>query len=254
VSRQKNNTPKNTTFEIMDNRIDLEYNTSRSKMYIPEYGRNVQKMVDHAVGLPTKEERNKVAQAIIKVMGELNPQLRDVEEYKPKLWTHLFIMSDFQLDVDSPYPLPTREALAEKPKKVNYPQTEIKIGHYGKTVEKLIEKACEMPEGDERNALVKIIAGLMKRFHLTFNSSSVEDQVILNHLKRLSNGKIVLTDVSFLPNTNEILKSNIVAGSQQKTGFNRNNKNKKKNNNNKNKNGGGGNNGGNKNNNNRNQN
>lgn len=211
----------------MDNRIDLEYNTSRPKMHIPEYGRNVQKMVDHAVGLASKEERNKVAQAIIKVMGELNPQLRDVEEYKPKLWTHLFIMSDFQLDVDSPYPLPTREALAEKPKRVAYPQTEIKIGHYGKTVEKLIEKACEMPKGDEQTALVKTIASLMKRFHLTFNSSSIEDQIIANHLKRLSNGKLELTDLSFLPSTNDILKSNIVPGTAQKSNFGNRNKKKK---------------------------
>lgn len=220
----------------MDNRIDLEYNSSRPKMHIPEYGRNVQKMVDHAVGLPTKEERNKVAQAIIKVMGELNPQLRDVEEYKPKLWTHLFIMSDFQLDVDSPYPLPTREALAGKPNKVNYPQSDIKIGHYGKTVEKLIEKACELPKGDEQNALTKVIAGLMKRFHLTFNSQSVEDQMIATHLKRLSNGRLELDDLSVLPNTNDILKSNQVANPQQKSNFgNRNNK-KKKNSNNQNRN------------------
>lgn len=223
----------------MDKVHDLEYNTARPKMHIPEYGRNVQKMVDHAVGLKTKEERNKVAEAIIKVMGELNPQLRDVEEYKPKLWTHLFIMSDFQLDVDSPYPLPTREALAGKPNKVNYPQTPIKIGHYGKTVELLIDKAVEMPEGGEREALVKTIASMMKRFHLTFNSSSVEDQVILNHLTKLSNGKIVLTDVSFLPNTNEILKSNVVAGSQQKNNFNNRNKKKKKKNNSNNNNSGG---------------
>ena len=180
----------------------IEYNTGRPKMHIPEYGRNVQKMVDHAVSLTSKEERNKVANAIIKVMGELNPQLRDVEEYKPKLWTHLFIMSDFKLDVDSPYPLPTREALEEKPAKVPYPQSEIKIGHYGKIVEQMIEKACAMPEGDERVALSKVIASLMKRFHLTFNSTSVEDQVILNHLKMLSEGKLVLTDLSFLPNTN----------------------------------------------------
>lgn len=218
----------------MDKVHDLEYNTARPKMHIPEYGRNVQKMVDHAVGLKTKEERNKVAEAIIKVMGELNPQLRDVEEYKPKLWTHLFIMSDFQLDVDSPYPLPTREALAGKPNKVDYPQTPIKIGHYGKTVEKLIDKACEMPAGGEREALEKTIASMMKRFHLTFNSSSVEDQVILNHLSKLSNGKIVLTDVSFLPNTNEILKSNVAAGGQQKNNFNNRNKKKKKKSNNNN--------------------
>lgn len=229
----------------MDKVHDLEYNTVRPKMHIPEYGRNVQKMVDHAVGLKTKEERNKVAEAIIKVMGELNPQLRDVEEYKPKLWTHLFIMSDFQLDVDSPYPLPTREALAEKPNKVNYPQTSIKIGHYGKTVEKLIDKAVEMPEGGEREALEKTIASMMKRFHLTFNSTSVEDQVILNHLAKLSDGKIVLKDVSFLPNTNEILKSNVTASTQQKSNFNNRNKKKKKNNNGSNSNNN--NNGGNKN-------
>lgn len=215
----------------MDKTHALEYNTARPKMHIPEYGRNVQKMVDHAVGLATKEERNKVANAIIKVMGELNPQLRDVEEYKPKLWTHLFIMSDFQLDVDSPYPLPTRESLEEKPKRVDYPQSPIKIGHYGKIVEQLIEKACEMPEGDERLALTKVIAGLMKRFHLTFNTTSVEDQVIANHLKLLSKGRLVLTDLSCLPGTNEILKQNGIIGNPMKTGFSSNknkNKNKKK--------------------------
>ena len=212
----------------MDKTHELEYNTARPKMHIPEYGRNVQKMVDHAVGLASKEERNKVANAIIKVMGELNPQLRDVEEYKPKLWTHLFIMSDFQLDVDSPYPLPTREALAEPPKKVDYPQSEIKIGHYGKIVQQMIEKAIELPEGDERLALTKIIASLMKRFHLTFNTASVEDQVIANHLKLLSKGKLVITDLSFLPNTNDILRSNANPANSMKSSFG-NNKNKNKN-------------------------
>lgn len=212
----------------MDKTHQLEYNTVRPKMHIPEYGRNVQKMVDHAVSLTSKEERNKVANAIIKVMGELNPQLRDVEEYKPKLWTHLFIMSDFKLDVDSPYPLPTREALEGKPATVPYPQSEIKIGHYGKIVQQMIEKACEMPEGDERNALTKIIAGLMKRFHLTFNSSSVEDQVIANHLKMLSKGKLVITDLGFMPNTNEILRQNSAQGNPMKANFGSNGKKKKK--------------------------
>lgn len=226
---QRKNARKNRTFEFMENLSQsLEYNTVRPKMHIPEYGRNVQKMVDHAVGLATKEERNKVANAIIKVMGELNPQLRDVEEYKPKLWTHLFIMSDFQLDVDSPYPLPTREALAEKPNRVPYPQSEIKIGHYGKIVEQLIEKACEMPEGDERLALTKVIAGLMKRFHITFNTAFVEDQVIANHLKLLSKGRLILTDLSCMPSSNEILRQNGVTSNPMKAGFGSNNKNKKK--------------------------
>lgn len=214
----------------MQNQANLEYNTERSKMLIPEYGRNVQKMVDHAISLTDREERNNVARAIVKVMGELNPHLRDVEEYKPKLWTHLFIMSEFQLDVDSPYPMPEKEKLAAKPGKVDYPQTRIKVGHYGKTVEKLIKIACEMEKGDERTALEKHCAALMKRFHLTFNSSSVEDEVILAHLTKLSDGAIQLSDISFLPNTNEILKANGVAAASQKSNF------KGKNNNNKNRN------------------
>jgi hypothetical protein len=207
----------------------LEYNTARSKMLIPEYGRNVQKMVDHAVSLEDREKRNKVAQAIIKVMGELKPELRDVEEYKPKLWTHLFIMSDFELDVDSPYPLPSREVLAEKPDQVAYPQTRIKIGHYGKNVELLIAKACEMEQGEEREALVKTIACMMKQFYLTFNSTSIEDDMIIDHLAKLSDGKIQLDDVSFLPSTGSILKAH---------GLNKNsnNNNKKSNNKNRNKN------------------
>jgi hypothetical protein len=215
----------------MQDHTSLEYNTERPQMHIPEYGRNVQKMIDFAVTVPNKEERNKVAQAIIKVMGELNPHLRDVEEYKPKLWTHLFIMSDFQLDVDSPYPLPQREKLAGKPDTVDYPQSKIQFGHYGKTVEKLLEKCLEMDEGDEKQALAKTIAGLMKRFHLTFNSSHLEDEVILAHLKKMSKGKIDLKDISFLPSTNEILKSN-GGGTKSKTykkSKNKNRKNRKRN-------------------------
>lgn len=192
----------------MQNSDVLTYNTERPKMQIPEYGRNVQKLVNYAVSLEDREERNKVAHAIIKVMGELNPHLRDVEEYKPKLWTHLLIMSDFKLDVDSPYPKPEKEKLAEKPQKVDYPQSPIKYGHYGKIVEKMIDKACAMGPGEEREALAKYIASLMKRFHITFNSASVEDEVILNHLSKMSDGTLKLTDTSFLPSTNEIIKSN----------------------------------------------
>ncbi len=212
----------------------LEYNTARPKMQIPEYGRNVQKMVDHAVSLEDREERNKVAKAIIKVMGELKPELRDAEEYKPKLWTHLFIMSDFELDVDSPYPLPSKEVLNEKPSKVAYPQSRIKIGHYGKNVELLIAKACEMEEGDEREALVITVACMMKQFYLTFNSTSIEDDMIIDRLAKLSDGKIQLNDVSFLPSTGSILKANGVSknsnNNKKSNNKNRNNKNRNKNN------------------------
>ncbi|MCG8575788.1 MAG: DUF4290 domain-containing protein [Flavobacteriales bacterium] len=215
----------------MEDTDALEYNTQRPTMHIPEYGRNVQKMVDHAVSLTDREERNKVAQAIIKVMGELNPHLRDVEEYKPKLWTHLFIMSEFQLDVDSPYPIPKKEQLAGKPDTVAYPQSPIKIGHYGKTVEKLIDQAKAMEDKDEREALVKTIASMMKRFHLTYNSNTIEDTVIQQHILKLSDGALELKDISFLPTTNEILKSNGGMNKQR----NNNNKNRKNKNRNKNR-------------------
>ena len=219
----------------------LEYNTARPKMLIPEYGRNVQKMVDHAVSLQDKEERNKVAQAIIKVMGELKPELRDVEEYKPKLWTHLFIMSNFELDVDSPYPMPNRETLNEPPARVAYPQTRIKIGHYGKNVELLIEKACEMEKGEEREALEKTIAGIMKHFYVTYNTASIEDNMILDHLAKLSSDRIILTDTSFLPTTASIVKVNNSAKSasnpiRKKNNKNRNNNSSNNNNKNRNKN------------------
>ena len=207
----------------------LEYNTARPKMLIPEYGRNVQKMVDHAVSIVGRDERNRVAESIIKVMGELKPELRDVEEYKPKLWTHLFIMSNFELDVDSPYPLPNRETLSEPPARVAYPQSPIKIGHYGKNVEKLITKALEMEDEEEKMALVHTIACLMKQFYLTFNSTSIEDDMIIDHLSKLSNGKIKLTDVSFLPSTASVLKSQGISSNSSNNSANNGSKKPNKN-------------------------
>lgn len=218
----------------METALDMEYNTSRPKLQIPEYGRNVQKMVDFAITLTDREERNKVANAIINVMGELNKHLRDEEDYKHKLWTHLFIISDFQLDVDSPYPIPNREMLAEKPNTVNYPQTKIQFGHYGKTIEGMIAIATAMPENEEREALVKVIADLMKRFHLMYNTNSIDDEIISQHLKRMSKGKIILKDLSFLAATKDILKDYEINkkpaqnNKNRKNNKNRNNRNRKR--------------------------
>lgn len=221
------------TFESMNKNTSLEYNTERPKMLIPEYGRNVQKMVDFAVTIADREERNKVATAIIAVMGELKQHLRDAEDYKHKLWTHLFIMANFQLDVDSPYPLPEPEKLTEKPDRMSYPKGSVKMGHYGKTVEKLIGVACEMEEGDEKVALIKTIANLMKKFHLMFNSASVENENIMAHLSKLSQGKLKLDDLTFFNDTKDILK--IIGTPNYKQNFqnssNRNNNNRHRNNN-----------------------
>lgn len=174
---------------------EFDYNTQRPLMRIPEYGRNVQKMVEYCMSFDDREERNKVANAIILVMGQLNPQLRDVEDFKHKLWTHLFVISDFKLDVDSPYPIPTREEFTEKPKRVAYPRKNIKYGHYGKTIELLIERAVEFEEGEEKEALILAIANLMKRSYLTWNRDTVTDEVIFKQLKELSGGKISLENI-----------------------------------------------------------
>lgn len=183
----------------------MDYNTSLPKMIIPEYGRNIQKMIDFAVTVEDREERNKVAKAIINVMGQLNPHLRDVTDFKHKLYDHLFIISDFKLDVDSPYPKPTRETFHTKPDKVNYPHKDIRYKHYGKTVEEMIKKAVDYPEGDEKNTLIETIANLMKRSYLNWNRDSVNDEVILQHLKELSKGKLQMPENARLANTNDIL-------------------------------------------------
>ncbi len=179
----------------------MEYNTSLPKMIIPEYGRNIQKMIDFAITVKDKEERNRVARAIIDVMGQLNPHLRDVTDFKHKLWDHIFIISEFKLDVDSPYPKPTAETFQTKPDRVLYPSNDIRYKHYGKTVERIIAKAKDYPEGDERNALVEQIANLMKRSYLSWNRDSVNDEVILKQLDELSKGELKLADPSALRST-----------------------------------------------------
>ncbi len=178
----------------------MDYNTSLPHMIIPEYGRNIQKMIDFAISVEDREERNKVAQAIINVMGQLNPHLRDVTDFKHKLWDHIFIISDFKLDVDSPYPKPTRETFQTKPDRVLYPSNDIRYKHYGKTVERIIAKAREYPDGEEKNALVESIANLMKRSYLAWNRDSVNDEVILKQLVELSKGELK-ADPSALKNT-----------------------------------------------------
>lgn len=189
-------------------------------MIIPEYGRNIQKMLDFAITVEDREERNKVARAIIDVMGQLNPHLRDVTDFKHKLWDHLFIISDFHLDVDSPYPKPTRETFQTKPDLLKYPHNDIRYKHYGKTVEQIIAKAKEYPDGEEKNELVNQIANLMKRSYLNWNRDSVNDEVIIKQLEELSKGQLKLADISALKSTQTFVprNSNTGGGSHHKGG------------------------------------
>ncbi|AOW19697.1 DUF4290 domain-containing protein [Urechidicola croceus] len=172
--------------------FDLEYNSDRPNLIIPEYGRHLQKLVDHCISLEDDEERNKMAQAIVDVMGNLQPHLRDVPDFKHKLWDQLFIMSDFRLDADSPYPQPSREELQEKPEPLAYPKTASKYRFYGNNIQTMIDVANSWEAGDEKEGLLYVIANHMKKCYLNWNKDTVDDKIIFDHLFDLSNGKIDL--------------------------------------------------------------
>ena len=188
--------------------MEYDYNTQRSKMIIPEYGRNIQKMIEYAVQLEDKEERNRASRAIIAIMGNLNPHLRDVSDFKHKLWDHLFIISDFKLDIDSPYEKPTPEVLAEKPKPVPYSEYNIKYKHYGKIIELLIKEASGFEEGPEKEMLIKLIANHMKKCYLTWNREVVNDELIFEDLNKLSGGTLKVPEDLKLSESRDILSKN----------------------------------------------
>jgi hypothetical protein len=188
----------------MMNNDPKDYNTSRKKLALPEYGRNVHNMVELLMKFDDREHRNRAAQAIIDVMGSLNPYLRDIPDFKHKLWDHLAIMADFKLDIDYPYNPPSPEILHEKPNKVPYCQRDIRYRHYGHTMELMIKKALEFDEGNEKEILIHQLANHMKKTYLTWNKESVEDEKILDDLKimsgnRLDCEKVELAEVKNVP-------------------------------------------------------
>lgn len=208
--------------------MELEYNSSRNKLVISEYGRHIQKLVEHAMTLKDKEERQKMANGIIDIMGELNPQLRDVADFKHKLWDHIFVISNFELEVDSPYGKPIIEKLFEKPEPLAYPNSKIKYNHYGKVIELMIDEAIKMEDEELKGKLVIAIANQMKKSYVNWNLDTVEDEIILNQLTKLSKSKLAVpegTELSkFTPNP-KIQNAN----SRKKKKNNRNNRNQHRN-------------------------
>ena len=189
--------------------FNLEYNSERQHLIIPEYGRHLQKLIDQANAIEDRVERNKAAKYIIQVMGTLNPHLRDVPDFQHKLWDQIFIMSDFKLDVDSPYPIPSREVLQLKPEVLKYPQNFPKYRFYGNNIKYMIDVANKWEDGEMKNALVKVIANHMKKSYLSWNKDTVKDDVIFEHLYELSEGKINLTQSSEeLLNTTDLMRTN----------------------------------------------
>ncbi len=171
----------------------LEYNSERETLIIPEYGRHVQKLINHCKTLPTRDERNEMAKSIIEVMGNLQPHLRDVPDFKHKLWDQFFIMANFDLDVDSPFEVLTEEELTAKPEKLPYPKNALKYRFYGNNIQIMIDEALTWEEGDLKEKLKFTIANHMKKCFLNWNKDTVDDDVIFKHLTDLSNGKINLS-------------------------------------------------------------
>lgn len=172
----------------------MQYNTQQKKMPLPEYGRSIQNMVDHALTIEDRAERQRCANTIINIMGNMFPHLRDVPDFKHKLWDHLAIMSDFKLDIDYPYEMVRKDNLNTAPDPIAYPNTQIRYRHYGRTLEVLIKKACEFPEGDEKNNLVALICNHMKKDYMAWNKDTVDDRKIADDLAELSDGKLQMTD------------------------------------------------------------
>lgn len=175
----------------------LDYNTQREKLLMPEYGREIQKMVDHAVGLPTKEERQRCADTIVRLMESKNPQVQDSENAEQALWDHLYLMSRKQLDIDWPFDVSEAEKILSKPAPMAHPTGSARMRHYGRLIEELFEKLKTMPEGEERDELVRLTANQMKRDLAAWGHGSMDDEKVADDLARFTDGKIQLNLSSF---------------------------------------------------------
>ena len=201
----------------------MEYNTKRESLTIPEYGRHVQKMISHALTLQDKDKQQKCVDAIIKFMGQMNPHLRDIKEFTHKLWDHLHIMSNFELDIESPYPKPEIEKLKEKPERMSYPKNKIRFSYYGNTISSMIDVAVQK-NGLEKEILTGMIANQMKKSYILFNQGSVDNKIIKLHLKQMSNDQLKLEDDFEFVRSSSIRQSSNSKKYHKRKNFKRKNK------------------------------
>ncbi len=183
----------------------IDYNTTRNKLVISEYGRNIQKMIEYALTLEDREKRTQAAHVIVSVMAQMNAQAKDTVDFEQKLWDHLHIISDFSLDVDCPYPAPDKQGIEAKPERVPYQNNDIKYKHYGRNLEMIIEKAVALEEGEEKDAFIQTIANHLKKSYLNWNRDSVNDELILQHLEILSAGKLKMPEKARLISTGDVV-------------------------------------------------
>ena len=172
------------------NSYRLMYNTERKSLKLPEYGRNVQKMVEYLRSIPDREKRNEQARAVIKVMETVNPQVHLQENYEQKLWDHLFIIADFNLDVDSPYPMPSPDKFTAPPAMIPIRKKPIRAAHYGRNIESIIDLIAGMEDGETKTAMLRSLAGYMRQQYLIWNKDTVSDETIFSDIEALSDGRI----------------------------------------------------------------
>lgn len=188
--------------------MSFDYNTSRKRMVLPEYGRNIQKMVDHLKTIEDREKRNRLAQLVVNVMGNLNPHLRDINDFKHKLWDHIAIISNFELDIDFPYEIPQKETFERKPDQVPYGTHTIRYRHYGYAVEEMAKNLKGQPDSPERKKKIEVLANQMKKSYLAWNRDTVDDEVILKDLANYLGDSIDISDIQLAESKELISRPN----------------------------------------------
>jgi hypothetical protein len=178
----------------------MDYNTQRKKLALPEYGRSIHKMVDWVTAIEDRNERNSQIRAVITVMGNMNPHLRDVNDFKHKLWDHVHIMSDFKIDIDSPFPIPTKESFNMPIHTIPYASEPIRVRHYGRNIQMMINKIANVEDSEARGKSLLMLANHMKKSYVTWNKETISDDIIFRDIEFLSNGKIkISSDTKLAP-------------------------------------------------------
>lgn len=216
----------------------MDYNTTRDKLIMPEYGRHIQKMIEQVKQIEDREKRNEQIRAVVSVMGILNPQLRDQPDFKHKLWDHVQIISDFDIDIDAPYPLPTREDFMTPPEVVPINSEPLKAAHYGRNIQNMINVIASMPDDEQRDRVIKSMAVYMRQQYLIWNKDSVTEETIFKDIEILSDGKLKVPEHIHLENISSkekfarpgIMAQNNTIQSPQRQGHRKQNNNNKKNN------------------------
>lgn len=170
----------------------MDYNTQRKKLIMPEYGRHIQQMIEYVRDIEDKEKRNEQIKSVLTVMGILNPSLRDINDFKHKLWDHVHIISDFEIDIDSPYPTPTKETFSARPNPIPLETSPLKAAHYGRNIQNMIDMVASKEEGEVKDNMIRVLANYMRQQYLIWNKDAVTEETIFADIKKLSGGRLIV--------------------------------------------------------------